>query len=292
MLRKICLSLLLTSFSTIALCDDDEVTPDCLALRATLSTGLHFQFSGIPDSHAAGSPLNFTGSVKKDFRLDAGIWEEDFSIWGLTLSIADPYPKIIGLKANRDLNAFLFSTDNGAALKLTANITPNIYGIAKYGFNILFVRRVGQKTEYCQFEKDFGLSTIFVSQAPDIVPPLIRHVHFDKTKYRAGENAHVIFTFSEALESPESDHISFVNRTLPFSDQTRWIPKYGPVYQMNQVADKVYEVQFQIPGETKPGQYHLEIVNRHDTVNNFADRVGAVDKIEHEIVERSPLVVE
>lgn len=242
----------------------------------------------IPSDHEAGQDLKFSFTLEKKESLSEAEWMKKYSSVSINSIIEKPYSKFVRHQSTPSLIDFFFSTDVSKSFEVITKVRENIGGTSRLRLSLFLNAKIGA----CLIATKLEPITTFHSKNPDIIPPLIRRITYDKAAYHSGETATVQFQLTEPLDKPESDHIEFVNPEIPIGKPSRGIPKYGPVHLLKENGENVYEFSFVIPTDPIRGKYHLGYFNRQDKLENFEGRVGSEDALEKEVAEKAPLIVE
>ena len=277
----------LSGFNRVELLSGDKEA--CSSILQSVENKTNVRLQGFPSEFEAGNRLGFNAMVEKSFLISENDWTKDYtSIW-MRLRTDIPYRALIDFQSD-ELKEFFFSDAQTRTFDLSQIIPPNYGGDFDLHMHFtVFDKRIGR---FCVIQADFGYNVNVHSEHPDMIPPLVRGITFDKEAYSVGEEITVKLHMSKSLDKPETNHIEFVNPDVPYGDLTRGFPGYlDGSYHFLVTADGDYLVKFSVPQKTKSGNYYLEFFNRKDAVGNFEDHVGVVDQEEKSVVQKNPLIV-
>ncbi|MBI4402974.1 MAG: hypothetical protein HY537_02360 [Deltaproteobacteria bacterium] len=242
----------------------------------------------VPAEHEAGVELKLSFVLNKnDLVLTESDGIKQDSSGNLNSIISKPYKKFIHHVPSPSLADFFYSDSKSQRFEAVTKIAENIDGTAQLRLSLTLITRKG----ICLLATVLDSVTVFHSKNPDIIPPLVRQIRYEKIAYRPGETVSVLFELSEPLAEAQSSHIEFRNREIPIGKPSSAIPQYGPMHDLRDKGNNFYEFSFDISKETLPGKYFPAYFNRRDKVGNFESEIGTEDKLEKQVVERSPLVV-
>ena len=268
----------------------------CAPIINDLSNNLQWSLTNFPEALEAGNELSFDFSANKKFFFSSENWSIDESSAALGLGTFAPHRRFIPLNSSTiDLKRFFFdqnSPANSFTMTITQKIPSNVEGdFVPYLTVVLVSNTLVRNTyDWCVINAFFGKNINIHSEHPDMTPPLLRGLSFNKDKYNAGDIAEIRFTFSERLLKPESSHIEFINIETADGRNTSF-PEYGPLQPLELLENGDYLFKVKIPTDIKSGKYVLTFFNRYDIYENFKDAIGRSDEEEKKVATQHPLIV-
>jgi hypothetical protein len=266
-------------------------SPACTELSQDLSENLILESFTAKDQHMAGTSYHLEFTLTKKSRIDGDIWNRDWRFFKIASVMDSPYEKIVSHITEPSLVQFLFSDRISQTFKVSTEIQDNIGGVARHSFSVTLLDK---NSRYCILFSDLRRKVLFKSTRPDITPPLIRKLSFDKREYKAGDLVNVTVLLSETLKESGSDHIQFTNTELPITEIKRTFPDTSTIrrFKLKRIPNTTaYQFNITIPELTPPGSYRMEFFNRSDIYGNFEDSVGSRNSEEKLAADASPIVV-
>lgn len=262
----------------------------CKDLAAELNDNFTLASFTASKRHTSGKPFLMTFSIRKKRKIDSSVWNEKWQFFNISSVIAVPYQKILTHKTDPSLIQFLFSDTPSQEFKVMTEVAENIGGNAIHQLSITLLDHTYQP---CMLEAVVGDGSFFESRNPDITPPLVKKIKYDREAYAPGGTAVVTIQFTEPLKYSTTDHLQFTNQNLPISDVNRSFPEYSADgrFKLKNIAPDTYQISVKIPESTPQGSFTLDFLNRYDRLDNFEDTVGVESLDEKKVAETSPLVV-
>ncbi len=267
-------------------------SPVCDDVFTDIRDQLDVTFENLPLALAAPTRLLFSGVVKKSFVLDRAIWGLGFSSVEVSLTTIRPYPKSIDLDSTANLMEYFHGDESVINTVLSMDVAENIDGAFELKMKFdLWSNDFGS----CVIEASLGHTINITSEHPDMVPPLVQGIFFDKLAYSPGEDVELTLLLSEPLLHDLTDRLEFINLDLPVSEQSPgfpWSRSDDMYYGLKRMADGLYRVKFTVPSYVASGRYVLKWFSRVDHYANGEDEVGKFDLTERAVAMGQPLLVE
>lgn len=263
----------------------------CATILKNINDQLDITIEDFPDNFRSPGPLIFSAAMTKNFALSEIDWDFFFSRIHLILDTTVPYPKKIEFNSSVSLEEYFFNADAAYHATFTYDIPVNIG--AWFELQLIFDMWSIDSAQ-CVIRVNLDKLIEIKSDYPDLFPPLVRKISFDKSEYAPGDQATVKLHLSERLIHDSTDRLEFVNPDIPDSENPPrfpWPSTDNMYYGLHLLPDGDYTLTFTVPEGIIEGKYYLKWFNRLDANANFEDLVGRIDELERQVSLLSPLIV-